>query len=82
MVNVAWSLPLTPFKIPLPSGVDPSKKVTMPVGVPLAVVTVAVNVTVSPSVLVAEERARVVVVAVAGGCAPADRPPLPGRADA
>jgi len=40
---------LPPFKVPVPSVVAPSLKVTLPVGMPLAVdVTVAVNVTVLP----------------------------------
>ena len=61
--KLAWLLPL---RVPLPNGVFPSKKVTNPVGVvPL---TVAVNMTVSPSVMVAWSGDRLVVVAV-GGCA-------------
>src|SRR5215472_5546525 len=62
--NVAWLLPATTLKVPEPSGVAPSKNVTSPVGVPVAAVTVAVKVTVSPSVIVAVEAATVVLVAV------------------
>ena len=61
--KVAW-LPTTIAKVPLPIGVEPSKKVTRPVGVPVAAVTVAVKVTVSPSVIVPGSAATVVVVAV------------------
>jgi len=38
------------FKVPLPIEVAPSKKITVPVGVPAVLVTVAVNVTVCPAV--------------------------------
>ena len=53
-------------KVPLPSGVAPSKKVTKPtgLGVPPDGVTVAVNITVSPSVIVPAEAETVVFVAV------------------
>lgn len=60
--KLAWLLPLS---FPLPNGVFPSKKVTIPVGVvPL---TVAVKVTVSPSVMVAWSGDTLVVLVV-GGC--------------
>jgi hypothetical protein len=69
--------------VPLPKGVDPSKNVTKPVGVPVAAVTVAVNVTVSPSVMVVDEAFIAVVVAVelcpGDGCAFGERAAL-GRA--
>lgn len=38
------------FKVPLPIEVAPSKKITVPLGVPDVLVTVAVNVTVCPAV--------------------------------
>jgi hypothetical protein len=47
---------------PVPSVVDPSKNVTVPVGAPLAVVTVAVNVTLAPGVEGVCEVARLVDV--------------------
>src|SRR5215469_1749753 len=51
------------LNVPLPSGFAPSKNVTKPVGIPETAVTVAVNVTVSPKVIVAVDAATVVVVA-------------------
>jgi hypothetical protein len=64
VVKVAWLFPATGVKVPLPSGVDPSKNVTKPVAVPVAAVTVAVNVTVSPRVIVAALGLTAVDVAV------------------
>lgn len=55
-------MPPTTAKVPLPRGVALSKKVTNPVGVPELVVTVAVKVTVSPSVMVLCDAVTVVVV--------------------
>ena len=61
--NVASLFPPTRLSVPLPSGVVPSRKVTSPVGVPETAVTVAVNVTVSPRVIVPCDGETVVVVA-------------------
>jgi hypothetical protein len=68
--NVARLLPATTLKVPLPSGVDPSKNVTSPVGVGVTGVTVAVNITVSPSVIVVGEAATAVDVLVEDCMAP------------
>jgi hypothetical protein len=65
VVNVAWSELPTTLSVPVPRGVVPSRKVTSPVGVPAPgafTVTVAVKVTVSPSVTGLAEVATVVVV--------------------
>ena len=56
---------MTAFSVPLPRGTLPSKKVTRPVGVPPDPVTVAVKVTVSPSVIV-ELVAEVTIVVMVG----------------
>ena len=56
------AIPL-PFSVPGPSDVLPSKKVTVPVGVPLAPVTVAVNVTACPATDGFIDEATTVVVA-------------------
>ena len=55
-----------PFNAPVPSILVPSRKVTVPVGVPvlpLAPVMVAVKVTLPPVVMVAAEAVSAVVVA-------------------
>jgi len=60
-------LAVPPLSVPLPSTVLPFLNVTVPVGVPLAALTVAVKVTDWPAVTVAAEVASVVVVAAAAG---------------
>src|SRR6266567_2585504 len=62
VVNVATPLPLS---VAVPSGFAPSVKVTVPVGVPEPLVTVAVKVTACPKVLGLNEVVSVVVVGVA-----------------
>lgn len=59
VLNVAMPLPSS---VPLPMGIPPSWKVTVPVGVPLAVVTVAVKVTGCPESDGFNEEVREVVV--------------------
>jgi hypothetical protein len=62
VVNVAWR---AAFTVPVPRVVVPSKKVTVPVGVPAPgalAVTVAVNVTARPKTELVGEAAVVVVV--------------------
>ncbi len=54
-----------PFKVPVPSVVEPFLKVMVPVGVPEEPVTVAVKVTDWPKTLGFEEAARLVEVGVA-----------------
>jgi len=62
--KVAWSALPTLVTTPLPNGMAPSKKVTNPVALPEVAVTVAVKVTVSPSVIVLADEVTVVVVLV------------------
>ena len=64
MLNVA----VVPDRVPDPMFVVPSKNVTVPVGVPEAVDTVAVKVTLWPKVEGFKDEVTVVVV-VAGGAA-------------
>ena len=66
VVNVACLLPL---RVPLPIVVVPSRKLTVPDGVPEPLVTVAVNVTDCPAVDGFAEEVSAVVVGVG--------PPLP-----
>jgi hypothetical protein len=61
VVKVAWA---DAFSVPEPSTVDPSWKVTVPVGVPLADVTVAVKVTDCPELEGFEDETNEVVVPV------------------
>ena len=64
VVRVAWP----EVSVPVPSAVEPSVKVTVPVGavVPDAGVTVAVKVRLVPLVAVVAEAARAVVVEMTG----------------
>src|SRR5271155_3246007 len=50
-VVVRTASPL-PFSVPVPRGVEPLKKVTVPLGVPKAEVTVALSVVVAPKAAV------------------------------
>ena len=66
VLNVAVVTPPLVLKLPVPSVVEPSLKVTVPVGVPApgaTTATVAVRVTVWPSDGLAGEKVRAVVVA-------------------
>ena len=71
VLNVAVVTPLTVFSVPVPSFVVPSRKVTVPVGVPAPgadTLIVTVNVTFWPDVDgLAEELSVVVVAALATG---------------
>lgn len=62
--KVVWACPAMGTSVPLPRGVEPSRNVTRPVAVPVAALTVAVKVTVPPSVIVVGNAATVVAVAV------------------
>src|SRR5579859_4485771 len=61
LVKVVWALPL---REPVPRVVNPSLKVTVPVGVPPLPLTVAVKTTCWPKTKLVFEEATVVVVAV------------------
>ena len=63
VVNVATPL----ANVPVPSVVEPSMKVTVPVGVPLAADTVAVSVSLLPWVIDVAEAFSVVVVEITTG---------------
>src|SRR4051794_23116481 len=61
--EVVRAAPPEPLSVPVPSVVDPSLNVTVPVGVPPPLVTVAVKVTACPNVLAFRDEPIVVTVA-------------------